>query len=260
MDLTVEINGKVLFFKTKDLYFCPQPHEVDGCAFARFHYCPQADDVPGFTRFDQLSHVIDLEQDGSKIWSGINSSTQKSIKKAERMGADIHVNDGIEEFKSLCNEFITTKGFGSRLSEGTPPAEEMTKAHFISARMDEEMVCGNMYLESEDLAVLWISASKRLSVTSEQAKVIGDINRMIHWIEMCRAKDNGLRTFSLGTLWPPEVADADKAKWTLNNYKMRFGGETVMRYGYSRTYSRLYSIMLSTYTRMSSRSAPPASE
>jgi hypothetical protein len=258
MDLTVEINGRVLFFKTKDLYFCERPHEVEGCAYVRFHYCPHADDIPGFTRFDQLSHVIDLERESSKIWSGINSSTQKSIKKAEKMGADIHINDSIQEFKSLCNEFITTKGFGSGISEGTPPAEEMTKAHFINARIDGELVCGNMYLESEDLSVLWISASKRLSVTPEQAKIIGDINRMIHWMEICRAKENGLSSFSLGTLWPQEVADASKEKWTLNNYKMRFGGEASMRYGYAREYSRLYSTLLKMYSWKSHVSVPPS--
>jgi hypothetical protein len=259
MDLTVEINGKVLFFKTKDLYFSERPHEVDGCAFARFHYCPHAEDIPGFTRFDQLSHVIDLGQDISNIWGGINSSTQKSIRKAEKMGADVRVNDGVEEFKSLCNEFIATKGFGSRVSDGTPPAEEMTKAHFISARVDGELVCGNMYLENENLAVLWISASKRLSVTPEQAKVIGDVNRMIHWMEICRAKENGLSSFSLGTLWPPEVADGSKEKWTLNNYKMRFGGEAVMRYGYAREYSRLYSTLLKMYAWRHG-SVPPSSQ
>lgn len=260
MDLSVEINGKVLFFKTKDLYFCERPHEVEGCAFARFHYCPQADDIPGFTRFNQLSHVIDLDRDSSKIWGGINSSTQKCIKKAEKSGVDIHVNDSLEEFKSLFLEFKTAKKFGSRLSEGVPPTEEMKKVHFINARIDGELVCGNMYMEGEDSAILWISASKRLSVTPEQAKVIADVNKMIHWMEICRAKEKGMSSFSLGTLWPSEVADADKMKWTLNDFKMRFGGERVMKYGYSKNYSRLYSTMMSVYARMNSHSAPPSSE
>jgi hypothetical protein len=85
MNLTIEINGKVFLFKTKDLYFSERPHEVDGCAYVRFHYCQHPNDIPGFTRSDQLTHVIDLDRDISKVWGGINSSTQKSIKKAEKM-------------------------------------------------------------------------------------------------------------------------------------------------------------------------------
>ncbi len=250
MELTIDINGKILFFKTKDLYFYQGPQDMKGCAVARFHYISTVVDVPGFKRAEKPCVEIDLRPDSDKIWGGISPAFRKSINKGQRANATIQVNEDFEGFKSMFSEFMKAKGFGSRLSTGTPSIEEMRKGTLISAKLHDELVCGNLYLEGEEGSVLWVSASKRLFKEHEDAKSIGDLNKLIHWMEMTRSKEKGLRYFSLGTIWPEAEASKDSMKESLNTFKFRFGGETVMKYSYEKNYSWLYTAMFNSYNRL----------
>jgi hypothetical protein len=251
MQLGVEINGKVLHYKTKDLYFCDEPHDVSGCDVARFLFCPNAVHAPGFILLDGLTSVIDLTCDIDKIWNAIDrKSTRHPIIRAEKLDVDIKINQNYEEFQYLFKEFKRAKGFGSIMNPGAPPVEEMKKGTLISATIDGSLVCGNLYLEDDATSMLWISASRRLFENPETAKRIGDINKMIHWVQICRSKENGLTSFDWGGLWQDEEVAVDRQKLTLNNFKIRFGGKPTLKYHYFKNYSRIYGTIFSTYARI----------
>lgn len=242
--MTKIIDKRVFIFKSKEIYFSDHPHDVDGCDAAVFHFCKNKVDIEGFNVVESPTSVIDLTQELDTIWKNMDrKSTRYSINRARRDGIKFRIHKDYAQFYQIYRALMRRKGFGSLFGIGTPKPGTMEKyGTLFTAEYDGEILGGHLYLEDEDNILLWISASKRLEVDRNKARLIGNANRLLHWEAMKYAKENGIREFDWGGLWSSDEADKDERKRSVNSFKLSFGGEVVIRYSYQKMYSRVYKI------------------
>jgi hypothetical protein len=243
------IDSRLFIFKVKEVHFADYPHDVEGCHVAKFPLCKNKADVAGYTGGEVPTLVIDLTQDLDTIWRKMdNESCRNRIRRAQRDGIKININEEYKQFYQINESFERRKGFAPLFGIGTAPPETMKRyGTLFTAEYEGEILGGCLYLEDEDNIKLWLSASKRLEADREKAKVIGRANRLLPWEAIKYAKEKGLKEFDWGELWPAEEADKDEQKKAINSFKLSFGGEVVTRYSYEKVYSKSYRLAQKLY-------------
>ncbi|MCP3684257.1 MAG: GNAT family N-acetyltransferase [bacterium] len=238
----LNIEKRVLLFKTKDIHFAEYPYDVDGCDAVTFVDCTDKVDTEDFVYRKKLTFVIDLTQDIEVIFNDMSkSSTRQRIKRAEKDGTRIHTNKHFDEFYKINKRFQQSKGFGTTLDIMTQSTNFMKRySTLFAAEYEGEILGGHLYLEDENHIKLWHSASKRLETDKQKATIIGRANRLLHWEAIKYAKEKGLKEFDWGGMWPQEEADTDEKKKAINSFKSSFGGEVATRYEYKKVYSKSY--------------------
>ena len=242
--MTKIIDKRMFIFKLKEIYFSDYPHDVDGCDAVVFPFFKNKVDIEGFTVVESPTSVIDLTQDLDTIWKNMDrKSTRYSINRARRDGIKFRINKDYAQFYQINREFMQRKGSGSLFGIGTPKLRTMERyGTLFTAEYDGEILGGHLYLEDDDNILLWISASKRLEVDRNKARLIGNANRLLHWEAIKYAKEKSIREFNWGGLWSSDEADNDERKRSINSFKLSFGGEVMIRYSYRKVYSRIYKI------------------
>jgi len=235
------VSQKLLIFNTKNIYFCDYPFDIGGCAAAKFIYCKHKVDAKGFSRENKLTAVIHLTQDLDIIWRNINKSTRYQVKRAEREGFKIHLNEYYDEFYQINRGFHQGKGFGLIFDMDTPGVQTMKKyATLFTAEYGGEILGGNLYLEDENHIRLWQSAFNRLKADKNKASLMGRANRLIHWNTITYAREKGIKEFDFGGIWPEGQAAQDQLKYNVNSFKLSFGTEVLPCYTYQKVYSPAY--------------------
>lgn len=243
------IDKKLVIFDIKEVYFADYPFD-DVCDRITFHFCKNKTDVKGFSCQKMITSIIDLNQDLDTIWQKIDrKSTRYGIRHASNLGVNIKINEEYEEFYQIYKSFIQKKGINLY---GTTVSLELMKKYgtlFVS-KYNGEVLGGHLYLEDDTNLMLWISASKRLEVDKEKARLIGNANRLLHWKAIQYAKEKQLKEFDFGGLWPTEEANKDKVKYAINSFKLDFGGYIADRYIYDKVHSRAYKAMRYIYNNV----------
>ena len=173
------------------------------------------------------------------------------IKRAQREGIKIRINEGYDQFYKIYRSFMKKKGLRSvfdRFGVWATDLETMKKhGTLFVAEYNGEMLAGTLYLEDDSHIEAWIGASKRLNADKKLKTLTAGANRLLDWEAIKYAKEKRIKEFGLGGLWPEEVADNDKAKKGINKFKLSFGGKTVTRYSYQKIYSKKYSFFYHLY-------------
>jgi len=244
------IDRKYLIFKIKEVHFSDSPFDIEHCDSVTFHFCKNFVDAEGFTCQKVFTLIIDLTQDLDTIWQNMDrKSTRYSIKRAQKDGIKVRINENYSQFYRIYKSFIQKKGINSLFGVGTVDLKTMKKyGTLFTAEHDGEILGGHLYLEDKGHIRLWLSASRRLEVSREKARLIGNANRLLHWEAMKYAKEKGIKEFDWGGLWSEEEADKDERKKAINSFKLSFGGEIVTRYSYQKVYSKAYRFAQYLYT------------
>jgi len=248
--LTVE--KKILMFKQREVHFSNQPHDIKNCDYVKFQYCKKRVDIDGFKRKEEVTSVIDLTQDLDAIWNNFDKkSTKYGIRRAEREGIIIRKNEKYEEFLEMYNSFLKQIGIKSFLEifgiKNLNVNDLKKYGTLIVAEYDGEVIAGSLYLEDESHIEAWIGGSKRLESDNKMKILSACANRLIDWEVIKYAKEKGIKEFDLGGLWPEEEANKDVSKKGINSFKLSFGGKTVTRYSYEKTYSKTYRLACYLY-------------
>lgn len=231
------IENKILKFRYKNIYFCDYPFDVDGCDVVKFVNCKNKIDAKGFVCHEEHTSIIDLTQDLNTIWR--KNRDRYEIRRAEREGIIISLNEKHDQFYEMHKSFMHRKGFDPTWEIGIPNIETMKKyGTLFIAKHEDEVLGGILYLEDKNHIFGWRGASLRLEVDKKKAALIGRADRLLHWEAIKYAKEKGIKEFDWGGLWPEEEANRDKMKRGINSFKLSFGGEVVTRYCYSKTYSK----------------------
>lgn len=239
---------KYLTFKIKEIYFCAHPFEVADCDSVAFFNCKNEVDNGDFSRIQAFTSMIDLTRDLDAVWANMDKkSTQYEIRRAEREGSGVHINQHFDEFYDLNRSLERKKGITPSLGSGVSLETMQSYGTLFTAEYDGEIIGGHLYLEDETHIRLWLSASKRLEVDREKAAMIGRANRRLHWEAMKYARAKGIEEFDWGGLWPAEEAAEDEFKRNINSFKQSFGGVTLEGYNYSRAYSRVLRLARRSY-------------
>jgi hypothetical protein len=234
----LETERKKFIFKTKEIWFADKPFDLADCASAIFYDCRERGGAPGFREEIFNTLVIDLSQDQEKIWKNMDkSSCRYCIKRANREGIEIRINQDFDEFTRLDKNFREAKGLSA--------AGDFKKIYrkngvLFTARYRQEVIGGQFYL-TDDKTMRWlIGSSKRLQADRDRAILIGCGNRLILWEAIKYAQKNGLKEFDFGGCY---TGDADQGKKQISDFKMSFGGKLTTRYLYRKNYSKLFGLL-----------------
>lgn len=190
-----------------------------------------------------LTTVIDLTQDLEEIWNRMDKTCRYKIRRAEREQIQIKFNQDHQEFYDISLQFQKEKGFGSLFSLRHPDLDTIReKGTLITMYYQNELLGGHVYLEDQDNILMWISASQRLHVDKEKAALISRANRLLHWEAIKYARQKGIKEYDLGGIFPEEEASRDEGKKNENFFKLSFGGQSVQRYQYEKSYSLLHQL------------------
>lgn len=244
------IDNSYFVFNSKEVHFSDYPFDIEGCDSVTFLFCNNKVNAKGFTCQEKFTSTIDLTPDLDIVWKKMDrKSTRYSIKRAQKDGVKARINEGYDQFYQIYKSFIRKKGINPLLGVGTTNLKTMKKyGTLFVAEHDGELLGGHLYLENEFNIKLWLSASKRLEVDREKARLIGNANRLLHWEAMKYAKEKAIREFDWGGLWSEEEAEKDEKKKAINSFKLSFGGEVVVRYFYQKVYSKAYRFAQYIYT------------
>src|SRR3972149_8498271 len=96
----IEIEKEVLnLLRFKEVYYSKTPYDIQGFHVVWFNCCTDRVNKQGFTRESTATLTIDLEQSLDQIWQNMDkSSCRYSIRRAQREGIKIKINQNYEEF------------------------------------------------------------------------------------------------------------------------------------------------------------------
>ncbi len=196
-------------------------------------------DIEGFSFKEFSTSIIDLKEDLDSLWKNLSKSSCKyAIKRAKREGIKINININYEEFIKINNSFRESK----KLSKSYLNDVELMKkiGTLFIAKLGDEILGGNFYVNDEKNMRWLLGASKRLEVNKEKATLIGNANKLLIWEAIKFGKRNGIETFDLGGY---SLDKNNSEKMGINSFKKGFGGEFKTFYYYSKDYSKLYHIL-----------------
>lgn len=234
----LEIERKILFLKTKHIWFSEFPFDIEGYDSVLFRACKNKVDAEGFNRTEFHTLVIDLTQDIDIIWKNMSkSSCRYAIKKAEKDGITVKLSQNFSEFSQIDSAFRKMKELPSNSKQLKIAKEYGTL--FVSS-WNNEILGGQIYLEDKNNIRWFIGASRRLEVDKLKASLIGNANRLLVWEAIKYAKNKGIKEFDLGGYYLQEEKDIQNDR--INFFKKSFGGELVTHYIYQKNYSRTFKI------------------
>ncbi len=248
----IVIDKKILTFNIKEAHYSDAPYDIKNCDYLKFHYCKNKVDAEGFTCKKELTSIIDLTQELDTIWQNMDKkSVRYRIKRAQREGIRIRINEGYEQFFQIYKSFIKKKGIKSLFDVfgvGSTSLETMKEyGTLFVAEYNGEILTGTIYLEDSSNMKAWIGASKRLEADKVKASMISNADRLIDWKAIKYAKEKGIKEFDLGGLWSKEEAEKDEKKKGINTYKLSYGGKIVTCYYYEKIYSNIYNLVYYLY-------------
>jgi len=243
---------KILAYNIKEVHFSDYPYDIENCDFLKFHYCKEKDNTKGFICQKKFTSIIDLTQDLDIIWQNMDKKNARyRINRAQREDIEIWINKDYNEFFQIYRSFIQKKGMKSLFDVfgvGSTTLETMKKyGTLFTAEHDGEVLVGTLYLKDNSKIKAWIGASKRLEVDKAKATMISNADRLIDWELIKYAKEEGIKEFDLGGLWPKDEAEKDEKKNGINKYKLFLGGKIFTRYCYYKIYSKGYNILYQLY-------------
>jgi len=241
--MTVEMDGKIMFFRTREIWFSDHPYEVDNCASVSFRECKKKIDAVGFTRTEFTTLIIDLTQKLDDIWDEMGAkSCRYKITRALREGIQAELGQEHGQFYELNRIFRRQKGLPGK----TLTLLQMQQfGTLFVARREDEVIAGQLYLEDKDNIRYLLGASKRLATDQKTAALIGFGNRLLVWEAMKYAKSKGIKEFDLGGFYTG--AEVCSPKHGINAFKKSFGGKIDIHYNYKKYYSPPYKLLRNLY-------------
>jgi hypothetical protein len=245
----LEIDREFFNFKRKDVWFSDRPFDVDGYQGVAFYSCNDKVDVPGFTRKDFVTPVIDLTLDEESLWKNIDRfSCRKKINKAYNNGIELKINECYGEFREIDRAFRKNKGLPSSHIDTDYMKRYGT---LFVAKLDGEVICGEVFLEDKDHIRGLIAASRRFTDDAHRNNIVGYGNRMIIWESIKYARAKGIKEYDMGGYYTGK----DKARELegVNRYKMSYGPRLVTKYNYEKNYSLVFDAARRVYALSAAR-------
>jgi len=246
------IDKKFFMFNIKEVHFSDNPFDIEGCDYLNFCFCKNKVEDAGFTCQKRMTSVINLNQDLEAIWQKMDrTNTRYGIKRAEREGIKIRINDKYEEFFQIYQNFMGKKGLNSFFrifGTNFMPLDNIKRnGTLFVADLNNEILGGILFVEDDSNIEGLIGASKRLEIEKEKNILVGCSNRLIWWEAIKYAKEKGIKVLDLGGLWPEEEAMKNPEKKGINSFKLKFGGDVVTRYSYQKICSRKLKLIYYLY-------------
>jgi len=240
--MSLEIDRKRFIFKTKQIWFADYPYDIKGFDRVVFRDCKNKVNIPGFSRREYTTLVIDLTQDLDTIWRNMSSGNcRKPIRRAERAGIKIKMNQNYNEFYTLYNSVRAMK----KLSGSINSKDIRRYATLFIAEFNGEIVSGHGYLEDKNNMRSWVIGSKRFEAAEKDITMVANASKLIIWEAIKYAKAKGIKEFDFGGYYAG--GEGKEILNTPNWFKQSFGGKVITHYIYQKDYSKIYTFARSLY-------------
>ncbi|MGH7907921.1 MAG: hypothetical protein ACREP6_14955 [Candidatus Binataceae bacterium] len=152
--------------------------------------------------------------------------TRHEIQLAQKLGERVRIERNGENASQL---FLEVYNDFARSKDGVWPVSEAVirnyapYADIVVVHLDEQPAVVNLLLRDREAARVrgMLTASRRLSVDDKKAyRLLGNVNRLMHWGNMCFYKDSGFEIYDWGGI----SGDKDDG---IAKFKLSFGGEIV---------------------------------
>lgn len=198
----------------------PRPPGVDILAY-RQRPIP----VPDGSHTPFLSAVTELGHDADSIIARFHATCRHQIRRAERNdGLDMEFitepRSRIDEFRAFFDAFAARKGIGRSDHQWLRAACNARQLILSLASRGGEILVWHAYVISGTTVGFQYSCSWFRDREPEYRALVGRANRWLHWQDMLRLKDLGMRRYDWGGLFEDESA-ADRA--SINYFKRNFG-------------------------------------
>jgi hypothetical protein len=216
--------------KISEFYYKMPGHPGSGLDIARCYFQPEALGGTHQSVFHTLQ--IDLTQEEDSILAGMKKDNRQSIRYAERDGVrtesqTLHPSkDWLLEFYAFYDSFAASKNLApanrARLGAmGDAGMLDLSRA--IDAQ--GETLVWHCTLLTESAARLMHSAS--MPRDAAHARLVGRANCFLHWKDMQKFRQAGLRTYDFGGWY---AGNQCESKLRINKFKESFGGQVVQLY------------------------------
>jgi len=229
----IEIDRNRFSINIKQLWFCDEPYDIEHMDAIYFYSTKKDVHAAGFEKEVFSTLIIDTTKSLDAMWAGMQrSSCRARIKRAERDGITVGINEGYEEFIEINREFRSNKGL---IPMNYSLDYYMKYGILFIFREGDEILGGHFYLKDDLNMRSLVAASQRLNIDEDKKTLVGNGNRLIIWEAMKYANANGISCFDMGGFY--SGAEPDPEKENINQFKQGFGGEICNVYNYRKSYS-----------------------
>lgn len=172
-----------------------------------------------------------LRQPLEELWNGFAPYNRAEIRKAERLGERVRITRneqaGLNDFLTVFNDFARHKDGVRPISERLLRRYEGLADRLVLYLDGEPMVVNLVLRDPESSRVRGLyNASRRLEADEpKKARLVGNLNRLLHWRNMGLYKAEGFDTYD----WGGVSGDRSDGR---AKFKMSFGGDLVEEYTY----------------------------
>lgn len=186
----------------------------------------------GWSSHPRSTRIIDLEQPQDAIFKAFSKSNRYKINRADRsdnvqtaflLGSD---EGRLLEFAEYYDGFAATKNVPPLRRDQFMAMARAGKVAISTARNEQgSLLAAHAYLVEQERARLTHSASMfRLEQDSSDRNRLGRVNRLLHWDDMTRFQEAGVKAYDLGGWY---TGADNEAQLRINDFKEDFGGSVV---------------------------------
>jgi hypothetical protein len=190
--------------------------------------------VPGSRWAKFYSLWLNLDNTPNCLLAGMSRATRSQIRRAEREGLCYEFSSTpstslVEQFFDFYDSFAKSKNLESSVDRRrilgllSQNALDLSRISSPNGRV----LVWHANLRSGKYACCLHSASLFRREEKTMAAYIGRANRLHHWSDILRFRDEGFATYDFGGWYP---GTQDQALLRVNRFKKSFGGELVVQY------------------------------
>ncbi len=195
-------------------------------------YCQREAPIADARTAPFLSLVTDLSVEEDAITDKFGTDCRYKIRRAEtkdgmRMEFITDPEARLDEFRAFYDAFAGEKSLEPCDRQWLVAACQARQLALTSASRNGEALVWHAYVMSGKTARLQYTGSRFRNRENDYRALVGRANRWLHWREMLRFKEMGIKRYDWGGLFEDESVPERAG---INQFKKDFGGQQVRTY------------------------------
>jgi hypothetical protein len=224
----IRIEGRAAVYG--EVWYDEEPHGDSGVDIVLYRQreAPVADARTA----PSLTMVTDLSVEADAIAEKFGKDCRYKIRRAEtkdglRMEVFTDPESKLDEFRAFYDAFARQKSVAPSYHRWLVAACKARQLVLTSASQNGEALVWHAYLTCGKAAWLQYTGSCFRDKGNDYRALVGRANRWLHWKEMLRFKEVGIKRYDWGGLFEDESVPENAG---INRFKKDFGGQPVRTY------------------------------
>jgi FemAB family len=180
-------------------------------------------------RYLARTSCVNLDNSSDSLWQAMDATCRRQIRRAEKLAERVKIErngaNGAQDFLPLLNALAVAKRDVATISAQQLAMLGSNRDIFM-LYLDGKPQGGHLFLQDSEAgrARMLHSANRRLQAP-EQARLLADLNRLLHWHEIQFYRDQGIKLYDFGGI-------SNDPHDGVARFKLSFGGDTREEYIY----------------------------